>query len=158
MRWLSRFRPSSLAFLTSAALAALALTLLMYYLTQRRDFSAKTTTTMGSVVSKGALLGTRHRSRRGAEWFCWVSYTFTAADGVARRNWRLWEPACGTSRGRPIPIEYVIGNPDINRPGGSEPSSSWWLFFFAAGVGAVTGVILRRSEQDDREDWRALLR
>jgi hypothetical protein len=103
--------------------------------------------TMGSVVDKGALLGTRRRGGT-SEWFCWVSYTFTSADGRPRRNWRLWKPACGTSRGRPIPILYVIANPEINRPGGSEPSSGWaLLLLFSAGVVAVIAVIVRRSEQ-----------
>jgi hypothetical protein len=154
---MSRIRSGAALFLTSAALAALALALLLYDRQQRRYFSGKTTMTMGSVLDKGALLGTRHRRRAGSEWFCWVSYTFTASDGAPRRNWRLWEPGCGTSRGRAIPVQYVVANPDINRPGGSEPSQSWWFFFFAAGVAVVIGVIVRRSEQNDRPDWRAML-
>lgn len=41
-----------------------------------------------------------------------------------------------------------IANPEINRPGGSEPSSGWpLLLLFSAGVVAVIAVIVRRSEQ-----------
>lgn len=143
-------RTSTRLFVASVALAAVALVSAAYVRQLRRDFSAPTTTTIGTVVKKGAFLGRRRGSR--SKWFCWVSYEFTAADGVVRRNWRLWEPACGVSPGRPIPVQYVVANPDLNRPGGSEPWFPSGLLFFAAGVTVVIGVIVRRSEESAQED------
>ena len=155
--WIATVRPSTGVFAASAGLAVLALMLVFYAQQQRRYFSAPLTTTMGTVLSSGTVLHPRRRASR-TDGFCWVSYTFTPPDGVPRRNWRLWEPACGTSPGRPIPVQYVKGNPDINRPGGSEPSSIGWLVFFAAGVATVIGILVRRSEQSEPEDIGALLR
>lgn len=137
-------RTSVRLFLAAAVVAAVAVASVVYLKRVERDFSPPTTITMGTVVENGAFLGKSSRSR--SEWFCWVSYEFTAADGVARRNWRLWEPACGVSPGRPIPIQHVIANPDINRPGGSTPWFPSSLMFFAAGVTVVIGVIVRRAE------------
>jgi hypothetical protein len=112
---------------------------------QRRDFSAPTTITMGTVLRKGALLG---KSRRiHSESFCWVSYEFTPAGGAPQQNWRLWEPACGVAPGRPIPVQYVIARPDVNRPAGDDWSFPPLLLWFAVGVMLVIAFLLRRSEE-----------
>lgn len=144
-------------FAASVGLAALAVTSLLYAQRQRQSFSAPSIITMGTVLSNGTVLHPRRRASR-TDALCWVSYTFTPSDGIPRRNWRLWEPACGTSPGRAIPVQYVTGNPDINRIGGTEPSSIGWLVMFAAGVAVVIGVLVRRSERSDPEDIGALLR
>ena len=147
-------RTSARLFVAAAALAIAALALAAYLSSQRRQFSAPTTVTMGSVVDKGAFLGRSRRSR--SEYFCWVSYEFTPPDGVARRSWRLWEPGCGVSAGRPIAIQHVVANPDVNRPNGSEPWAPAGLFFFAAGVTVTIAVIVRRSEESDAPGSRGL--
>jgi hypothetical protein len=100
---------------------------------------------MGSVLGKGALVGKRPSTGQS---FCWVSYEFRAPDGRTRQNSRFWEPACGTSRGRPVPIRYVIANPDVNRPDGSGPWFPESLFFFASGVVLVMAFLFRRSENE----------
>ena len=143
-------RTSTRLFLAAAALAIVALASNAYLRKVRRDFSAPTTITMGAVLRKGALLS---RSRTWqSEWFCWVSYEFTPAQGGGtRRNWRLWEPACGVSPGRPIPIQYVVAEPGINRPAGSEPWFPSWLFFFAAGVTMVVGFLVDGHHHDAGE-------
>ena len=140
-------RSSTRLFVASAALALVAFATTAHSQQVRRDFAAATTITMGSVLDKGALLGTRRRAR--SEWFCWVSYEFTPAEGGARRNWRFWEPGCGVSAGRPIPIQYVVADPDVNRPAGADSSFPSWLFFFAAGVTAVIGFLVRGHHRDD---------
>lgn len=132
---------SSRLFLASAALAIAAGAATAHAQKVRRDFAAPTTITVGTVVKNGAFLDRSRRSH--SEWFCWVSYEFTPADGIARRNWRLWEPACGVSPGRPIPIQHVVANPDVNRPAGSEPWFPSGLVFFAAGVTMVIGFLVR---------------
>jgi hypothetical protein len=147
-------RTSTRLLVVSAALAIAAVASAAHLRTQRREFSAPTTVTMGTVVKKGAFLGKRRRS--SSELFCWVSYEFTPADGVARRNWRLWEPGCGVSPGRPIAIQHVVANPDVNRPNGSEPWAPAGLFFFAAGVTVVIAIIVRRSEQSEQPGSRGL--
>ena len=147
-------RTSTRVFAGAAALAILAMASAAYLRKQARDFSAPTTITMGTVVKKGAFWGRRRST--SSELFCWVSYEFTAPDGVLRRNWRLWEPACGVSPGRPIPIQHVVANPDINRPGGSEPWLPAGFLFFAAGVAVVIGFVMRRSEEDAQTGLRAL--
>jgi hypothetical protein len=146
---------SVVLFFASAALAVVAATSLLYVRKVQREFSAPTTMTMGVALGKGALIGKRTSSSRS---LCWVSYEFTAPDGRVRRNWRFWEPACGTSAGRPIPIRYVDANPDLNRPDGSGPWFPSSLFFFASGVALVVAFIFRRSEQDEGNDWRSTLR
>ena len=140
-------RTSTNLFLASVALAVIAIGSTMYSQKVRRDFAGATTTTMGTVLKHGALLGRTSRSR--SEWFCWVWYEFTPAEGGRRQNWRFWEPGCGVSAGRPIPIQYVVADPDVNRPGGSEPSFPSWLFFFAAGVTTVMGFLTRRRHTDE---------
>ena len=149
-------RPSTLVFLASAALVIVAVTSSLYVQGVKRDFAGPKVITMGTVLAKGALLGKSYRS--STEYFCWVSYEFTPADGKTRRNRRLWEPACGVSRGRPIPVQHLVANPDMNRPAGSEPWFPSWLFFFGAGVATVVGFIMRGSEQSGDADWRATLR
>lgn len=147
-------RTSTRVFVAAAALAIVAFVMAAHLRNQRREFSAPTTVTMGTVVDKGAFLGKSRRSR--SEWFCWVSYEFTTSDGVARRNWRLWEHGCDVSPGRPIAIQHVVANPDVNRPNGSEPWAPAALCFFAAGVTLVIAVIVRRSEEGERPDSRGL--
>ena len=147
-RWIVMRRTSTRLFVAVAALASVAFASAAYLRQQRGLFSAPTTVTMGSVVKNGAFLGKSRRSR--SEWFCWVSYEFTPPDGVARQNWRLWEPGCGVSPGRPIAIQFVVANPNVNRPNGSEPSLPAGLFFFSAGVTLVIAIIVRRSEASER--------
>jgi hypothetical protein len=149
-------RPSVGVFIAAAVLAIVALMSSLYRQKVQRDFSRKTTVTIGTVLAKGALWGKGRRT--DSELFCWVSYEFAPPGGPARRNWRMWEPGCGSSPGRPVPIQYAIANPDVNRPAGSEPSFPSWLFFFAAGVAVVIGVLLRGSEKSAESDWRATLR
>ena len=142
-------RTSVRLFVVAAALAILGLAGLAYVRNVRREFSAPTTITMGTVLRHSSPTG---RRRSSSELFCWVSYEFTPADGVTRRNWRFWRPACGVSRGRPIPIQHVIANPNINRPAESEPWFPAGLVLFAAGVTVVIGVIIRRSEEGSETD------
>lgn len=146
---------SVILFFASAVLAIAAVASLLYTRKVQRDFSAPTTMTMGVALGKGAFVGKRASTGQS---LCWVSYEFTTPDGRTRRNWRFWEPACGTSRGRPVPIRYVVANPDVNRPEGSEPWDPSSLLFFASGVVLVMAVIFRRSERDADADWRGTLR
>ena len=132
---------STRLYIAAAALVAVAAATTAHSQKVRRDFAGGTTITMGTVLRHGALLGKSRRS--SSEWFCWVSYEFTPAQGGVRRNWRFWEPACGVSQGRPIPIQYVVANADLNRPAGSERTFPSWLLFFAAGVTMVVGFLLR---------------
>lgn len=138
---------ASLAFFSLGVVLMLIGTLsLLYVRGVERDFSAKTSITMGTVVEKGSLL---HRTRRShTEAFCWVSYEFTAPDRRTRKNWHFWEPACGTSRGRAIPVQFVVADPDLNRPADSEPWFPWWLCLFAGGVAMVVAFLIRRAESD----------
>jgi hypothetical protein len=140
-------RISTRVLLAGAAFAMVATASLVYVRDVRRQFSDPTTITMGKVLEKGALLGRSRRSQ--SEWFCWVSYEFTPPAGGTRRNWSFWEPACGTTPGRAIPVQHVIANPDVNRPADSEPRVPVSLIFFAAGVTIVVGFLLRSHEQDD---------
>ena len=146
---------SVVLFFASAALAIAAIASLLHARKVQRDFSAPTKMTMGVALSRGALVGRRPSSGQS---LCWVSYEFTTPDGLTRRNWRFWEPACGSLRGRPVPIRYVAANPDINRPEGSGPLDPSSLLFFASGVVLVMAVIVRRSELDAGADWRGTLR
>jgi hypothetical protein len=140
-------RTSTRLFLASGALAIVAIASTGYAQKVQSDFARQTTIAMGTVQKKGALLGRARRSQ--SEWFCWVSYEFTPPEGGARRNWRFWEPACGVSPGRPIPIQYVVADPGVNRPAGSEPSFPAWLFFFAAGVTMVVALLVRGHRQQE---------
>ena len=121
-------------------LAAIGLGSALWVKSARREFAGPTTITMGIVLKKGKLLGSR---RRSSELFCWVSYEFTTPDGRTRRNWGLWGPGCGSSPGRPVPVQYRVDYPDVNRPAGSEPWFPSELFFFAAGVAFVVAFMLR---------------
>ena len=99
---------------------------------------------MGAGLSHG---GKSRRSSSGL--FGWVSYEFTpAAGGALQRSWRFWQPGCGVSAGRPIPIQYVIARPEVNRPAGETLSFPPFLLWFASGVVLVVGVVLRRSESE----------
>lgn len=137
-------RTSTRIFIAALVLAAAGLGPMLYVQSLRRDFTGPMTITMGTAQRSGALLGSTRRSK--TPWFCWVSYEFTPPDGSKRHNWQFWEPACGVSPGRAIPIQYVIANPDVNRPAGYEPWFPSWLFFFAAGALCFTGVIIYRAE------------
>jgi hypothetical protein len=135
-------RNSQLLVLVSVVLASVGVLSLVYVARERDRFSGPKTITMGTVLAKGG--GGRNRSPTGL--FCWVSYEFTPADGKRRTNRRLWEPACGTTRGRAIPVQHLVANPDVNRPAGSEPWFPSWLFFFAAGVALVVAFIMREPD------------
>lgn len=145
---------SVVLFAASAALAIVATASLAYTRKVQRDFAAPTAVTTGVAHSRGAPLG---RRRSHTQSFCWVSYEFTAPDGRKRWNWRFWEPACGTFPSGTLPIRYVVANPDVNRPDGSDPWDPSWLFFFASGVTMVIAFIFWRSGQDDRADWQTVL-
>jgi hypothetical protein len=142
-------RPSTLVFAGAGLLFAVASLATIDARNVGRDFSAKTTIVMGRVLDNGAMLRSSRHSN--SEWFCWVEYEFTPPGAAAHRNWRLWEPACGVSEGRPIPIQDVVANPDLNRPAGSEPRFPSSRFFFAAGVAVVVGFLLRGSEPSDAD-------
>ena len=140
-------RTSTRVLLAGVVFGVVAVASGVYVRNVRHQFSEPTTITMGRVLKKGALLGKSRRS--SSEYFCWVSYEFTPPAGQTRRNWSFWEPACGTTPGRAIPVQHVIANPDVNRPADSEPRVPVSLFAFAAGVAIVVGVLLRSHEQDD---------
>jgi len=137
-------RTSSLLLAAALAIAIVASALTVYVVKRQRDFSEPTAVAMGSVVSKSG------KPRRGPDEgvFCWVSYEFTPPGGTAQRGWGMWRLACGLDRGRPIPIEYVVANPAVNRPPGGGPPIPPLLLWFAAGVLAVIGAIRRGSETD----------
>ena len=101
---------------------------------------------MGSVVGKS---GAPRRGAGGPGLFCWVSYEFTPPGGTPQKGWGMWQEACALRRERPIPIEYVVANPGVNRPPGGGPPISPFLLRFAAGVLIVVGVIRRGSETVD---------
>lgn len=146
-------RNSTRLFAVAVVLGVVAFAGAAYLRKVKRDFSGPNTITMGTVL-KHSTRSTR-RGRSGSELFCWVSYEFTAADGVKRRNWRFWTPGCGVSPGRPIPIEHPIANPGVNRPAGGGPSFPAGLLFFAAGVCVVVAVLVRRSEESEEAGrWR----
>jgi hypothetical protein len=139
-------RTSSRLFAAGLAIAIGAFALTTYELKLRRDFSGKTATTIGTVIRKGAVFGKSRRSR--SEWFCWVQYEFTLPDGPRRESWGMWSEACGLEQGGRVPIEYVVANPDVNRPPGGGPPISSFLPWFAAGVVIVIAVIRRGSDID----------
>jgi hypothetical protein len=128
--------------LLSVVFASIAVLSMVYVRAERDKFSGPKTITMGTVLAKGG--GGRNRSPTGL--FCWVSYEFTAPDRIRRTNRRFWEPACGTTRGRAIPVQHLVANPDVNRPAGSEPWFPSWLFFFAAGVTLVVAFLMREPD------------
>jgi hypothetical protein len=118
----------------------------MYQSKLRRDYSAQTTITIGKVVDKGAFMGKTRRSH--SEWFCWVEYQFSPPGGAAHKGWAMWSDACDLKRDGPVPVQYVVGNPDTNRPPGAEPPVPTFLLWFAAGVMVVIGMIRRGSSTE----------
>jgi hypothetical protein len=143
-------RSSTLLFAGAGILIAVGLVSMKYIAGVQREFSGKTTIAMGKVVDNGAVLRSSRRSN--SEYFCWVEYEFTPSGGAALKNWRFWEPACGVSPGRPIPVQYVVANPALNRPAGSAPSFPSWFFLFAAGVAVVVAFIRRGAEESPGDD------
>jgi hypothetical protein len=139
--WFSAWahRPSAPLFMIAVALAILALALTVNQRQLRRAFAEPSTTSMGVVRSGGALLGS---SRRSNEVLCYVSYQFSPPGGALQRNWRLWGPGCGVSKGRPILIQYVIAHPEINRPAGEDSGSSPFFVWFAAGMMLVIASLV----------------
>lgn len=140
-------RPSSRVFAGALALAIAAVALTLYQRNLRRQFAEPTTTSMGAVLRSGSMLGGRRRPSSQA--LCWVSYEFTPAGGARQENWRLWEPGCGVSPGRPINIQYVVARPEVNRPAGENWSFPPLLVWLAAGVMVVVGFLLRWSREPD---------
>jgi hypothetical protein len=140
-------RASSRLFAGSLAIAIAALASTIYDNKLRRDFSAPTTTTMGTVIRKGAFIGRSPRSNN-SEWFCWVEYQFSPPGGPPRTGWRMWSDACSLRRNGPVPVQYVIGNPDANRPPGAEPPVPTLLLWAVAGVMLVIAVLQRASLTD----------
>jgi hypothetical protein len=130
-------------------IAALAST--MYLVRLRRDFSGLTAFTTGTVIRSG---GTGRSRRHSAtdDLFCWVQYEFSVEDAPPRTNWRMWEYACFMKRGARIPIQYVVGSPEMNRPADAEPPLWPTLWWFAAGVLSVIGLLRRGSEMTDGAD------
>lgn len=99
--WLRR--PSSVLCGIALGLALAASALSVHQVQLRRAFAEPTADAMGVVRSGGALLG-GGKSVRG-EYLCYVSYEFSPPGGAKQRNWFLWEPGCGVSKGRPIHIK-----------------------------------------------------
>ena len=142
-------RISSRLLAAAAAIAMAALASSIYEMKLRRDFSARTAVTIGTVIRKGALLGKARRSP--SEWFCFVEYRFALPGQPPRQGWRLWSEACGLKTDGPVPIQYVVDNPDIHRPpDAGGPPFPPLLLWFAAGVMAVVGVIRRGSEDPEQ--------
>ena len=140
-------RASSRLLAGGLAIAIVALASTMYQNKVQRDFSARTAFALGSVVRTGAFLGkTRHSH---SEWFCWVEYQFSPEGGAPRKNWGMWPDACDLKRETQVSIQYVVGNPDTNRPAGGGPSVPALLWWFVAGVMMVIGVLRRGSEETD---------
>jgi hypothetical protein len=137
--WLRR--PSSVLFGIVLALGLGASVLSVQQMRAWRAFAEPTADAMGVVRSGGALLGGGRRVR--GDYLCYVSYEFSPPGGAKQRNWFLWEPGCGVSKGRPIHIKYVIAHPEINRLGGEDPSSSALFVWFAAGVMLVIAILVR---------------
>jgi len=143
-------RPSTLLFGVAGILIGVGVMSMMYVARVQRDFSGKTTIAMGKVLDNGAVLRSSRRS--SSEYFCWVEYEFTPSGATALKNWRFWEPGCGVSPGRPIPVQYVVASPALNRPAGSEPSFPSWFCLFAAGVAVVVAFIRRGSEESPGDE------
>jgi hypothetical protein len=140
-------RTSTRLLAAALIIAIVALALTMYESSVRRAFSEPSATTIGKVIRHS---NPRRSRTRGPGMFCWVSYEFTPAEGGPRREgWSLWRDACGLKTGGPVPVQYVIANPDINRaPDGGLPVSPL-LLWFGAGILIVIGIIRRGSETDE---------
>ena len=74
---------------------------------------------------------------------------FSPEGGATRKNWGMWPDACDLTPETQVPIQYVVGNPDTNRPAGGGPSVPALLWWFVAGVMMVIGVLRRGSEETD---------
>jgi hypothetical protein len=64
----------------------------------------------------------------------------------------MWEYACGLKLKAAIPIQYVVGSPETNRPIEAVPPVSPLLLWFAAGVVTVIGILRRGSDTTDAVD------
>lgn len=143
-------RASSRLLAGSLALAILALASTLYEGKLLRDFSAPTAIAIGRVVDQGAFIP-KGRKASSSEWFCWVEYQFYPKDAVTpRKGWGLWMYACDVKPGADVPIQYVVDNPDGNRPVGGGPPIPALVWWFAAGVTMVIGVLRRGAEETDR--------
>ena len=141
-------RTSTRLLAAGLAIAIVALGLTIYASSVRRAFAKPTATTIGKVISHSSP-STRRIRNRGPGMFCWVSYEFTPAEGGPRRTgWGMWQDACGLTTGGPVPVQYVIANPDVNRPPDGGLPISPLLFWVAAGILLVIGIIRRGSETD----------
>lgn len=138
-------RTSSRLFAVAVALAIAAVALALYQREQRRLFAEPTENSMG-VVRSGSGRATSS-SRSGNLLPCSVSYEFTPPGGKTHRNSRLWRHGCDVSRGRPILIQYVIADPQVNRPAADPASYDPFLIWFAAGVMVVIGTVVRVSRE-----------
>jgi MYXO-CTERM domain-containing protein len=142
-------RRASSRLLAAALLTGIAAFASTVYLVRlRRDFSARTAFTTGTVIRSG---GTG-RSRRGSatdDLLCWVEYEFFVGDAPARTNWRMFDYGCFLKPGAQIPIQYVVGSPQTNRPANAEPPLSPMFWWFVAGVLAVIGLLRRRSDRTE---------
>jgi hypothetical protein len=138
-------RTSSKILAAALVIAALALASTLYRAKLRRDFAPPTAIAIGKVIRPGALLGRSRRSQ--SKWFCWVEYQFTPPGGALQQGWRFWgDYGCDVKRDADIPIQYVIGKPDMHRPVGAVPPGPPLLLWFAAGVVTVIAVIRRGSD------------
>lgn len=140
-------RTSTRLLAAALAIATVALGLTMYELSVRRAFSEPTATTIGTVIRHN---NPRRSRNRGPGMLCWVSYEFTPAEGGPRRKgWGMWREACGLKTDGPVPVQYVIANPDINRPPDDGLPVSPVLLWFGAGILIVIGIIRRGSQTDE---------
>lgn len=144
--WLAR--TSSRVFAGAFALAMVAVALMLYQQQQRRLFAEPTENAMGVVrSSRGKERDSKRARSTNLLIPCWVSYEFTPAGGAVQRNWRVWEPGCSVSPGRPIVIQYVIARPEVNRPAAENWSFPPLPVWFAAGVMVVIGTVIRVSRE-----------
>ena len=141
-------RTSSRLIASGLALAIVALGLTMYAYSVRRAFSEPTATAIGTVVRHSGR--TRRQLSNEPGMFCWVSYEFTPIEGGPRRKgWGMWREACGLKTDGPVPVQYVVANPDINRPPDGGLPISPLLLWFGAGILVVIGIIRRGSQTDE---------
>ena len=129
------------------AIAIVALGLTMYMSSVRRVFSEPTATAIGTVIRHS----TPRRSRQPRPRHALLGLgQFTPIEGVSRRKgWRMWRDACGLKTDGPVPVQYVVANPDINRPPDGGVPVSPLLLWFGAGILVVIGIIRRGSETDE---------
>jgi hypothetical protein len=142
-------RASSRLLAVGLALGIVALAATLYLGRLRRNFSGPTEFATGTVLRSGAFLP--NRRSRPEDMFCWVEYQFAPRGGTPQSGRRMWNLACHIKRGTTIPIQYVVGRPELNRPQDAEPPVSPFLLWLAAGTVTVIGV-LRRSDAADAID------